>query len=35
MYKNELDYTANLKFIDDITTKEFKQYEVGHRKTYS
>ncbi|CAD8068178.1 unnamed protein product [Paramecium sonneborni] len=35
MYKNELDYTANLKFIDDITSKEFKQYEVGHRKTYS
>ncbi|CAD8164942.1 unnamed protein product [Paramecium octaurelia] len=35
MYKNELDYTANLKLIDDITIKEFKQYEVGHRKTYS
>ncbi|CAD8155219.1 unnamed protein product [Paramecium pentaurelia] len=35
MYKNELDYTANLKLIDDITSKEFKQYEVGHRKTYS
>ncbi|CAD8067426.1 unnamed protein product [Paramecium sonneborni] len=36
MYKNQLDYyTSNLKLIDDITSKEFKQYEVGHRKTYS